>query len=174
MVAYALLCLVLIVWAPSWGQGDFPCDWFGSFGFPSEDVGADTRLAYCVSSYSSWGASPLLRGATSENQITLRPPFFVFWYGNLDLKRQDELLVVNGQSLLPGQTYTRTRWVPALNPWFIKTARITVQNSGIITPSGSFPVLYVLGEATTIPYFNPTGLLLLIAGVWLIVCDILK
>jgi len=168
VVAYAILSLLFFGWSLTWGHGDFPCEWYGPGGFAIEGITADTRLAYCISSYSRWGGSPLLYGATDENQITLHPPSLVFWYGNLDLERQGEILIVNGRSLLPGQTYTRTQWFPALNPWFIRTAQTTVENAGIIELSGSFPVLHVLGSLKPVWFFNPTGLLLIIAGVWLI------
>jgi hypothetical protein len=172
LIAFAVLMLVAVAcWITPKGNVDFPCEWFGRPPSLAEaEVDAATRIAYCLSLYprSRWGGAPYVYGATAEDKVTLSPP--VLWHGNLVLERQEKAIIVNGQILQPGETYTRFRWFPSLNPWLVLTVHLKVTNGGILEDhSVATEAVYVSGDVNEGWLPGPLGLIILGVGVWLLV-----
>jgi hypothetical protein len=164
------------------GNVDFPCFDLEEGGClmgygpvePEYDVGelSQARLFLCISVYP--------RGWEGGGTIAQGPEFSDTWLGSgINLERQGDTLIVNGESLKAGASTSRLRAYPMLNPWLLETARTTIHNRGVFdcyqvlgedaVETRSIDALYVYGSVSEGWFPNPLGLVILGIGIWLLV-----
>lgn len=141
------------------GNVDFPC-----FAEPIRrpDVHSDTRIVYCISFWPRgfMGGAIYGMGVAEKDEVTV---------GELNLRRDEQVLYVNNHPLGIGEVYDTIRWTHSANPWRLYTTRIMVRNEGLLSTE-SFPtadVLSVSGDVREGRYPSPLGFLILGAGIWL-------
>jgi hypothetical protein len=140
-------------------------------GYDVEELGR-ARLFLCISVYP--------RGWNGGGTIAQEPEFSDTWSGSgISLERQGETLVVNGKSLVTGESSSWLRVYPTLNPWLLETARTTISNRGVFDcyrilgedaiEKQAIDALYVCGGVSEGWLPNPLGLAILGIGIWLVV-----
>jgi hypothetical protein len=169
------------------GFVDFPCFDLEESGClmgygpvePEYDVEelSQARMFLCISIYP--------RGWEGGGAIAQGPEFSDMWSGSgISLERQGETLIVNGESLGVGESSSRLRVYPTLNPWLLETARTTIHNRGVFdcyqilggdaVETQNIDALYVYGSVSEGWLPNPLGLVIVGIGIWLLVCGIVK
>jgi hypothetical protein len=169
------------------GFVDFPCfdleEGGCLMGYDPAELGCDVeelsqaRMFLCISVYP--------RGWNGGGTIAQGPEFSDTWSGyGIDLERQGDKLILNGKSLEVGESSSRLRVYPTLNPWLLETARTTISNRGVFdcyqvwgedtVETAVIGALYVYGSVSEGWLPNPLGLVILGIGIWLLVRGILK
>jgi len=169
-----------ILWMIPRGYMDFPCpdmqrgeclawDSQETVGARSSAALERARMFLCISVYR--------RAFRGGGTIAVGPEFSDTWSGRgIELTRQDEALVVQGETLGVGEAYSKLRVYPGLSPWFLPATRTTIANRGLAncvrTREGqqyAVDALYVFGSVSESWFPNPLGLILLAVGVALLV-----
>lgn len=176
----ALMLLAVTCWVVPKGFVDFPCfdmqqgeclKGYGPYVQPegeSADV-SDARMFLCISTYP--------RGFQGGGTIAQGPTFSDTWSGgDIDLTRQGETLVVNGQSLAESELFSHLRIFPTINPWLLTSTRTEITNRGVFGcfldeefNAQTINALYVYGSVSEGWFPNPVGLVILGVGIWLVV-----
>jgi hypothetical protein len=132
----------------------------------------EARMFLCISVYP--------RGWEGGGTIAQGPEFSDTWSGSgINLERQGETLIANGKSLGVGESFSRLRVYPTLNPWLLETAHITIHNRGVFdcyqvlgedtVETRNIDALYVYGSISEGWLPNPLGLVIVGIGIWLVV-----
>ncbi len=179
-VFIALMLVAVACWIVPKGYVDFPCFdvqqgeclmGYVSYVEPG-DATVDlskTRMFLCISTYPRgwYGGGTLAQGPASSDTWSK---------GGIDLTRQDEVLIVNGQALAEGESFSRLRIFPSLNPWLFNSTRTEITNRGVFDcfldeefNEQTIDALYVYGSVSEGWLPNPLGLIILGAGIWLLV-----
>ena len=173
----ALMLLAAVCRVTPKGFVDFPCfDMQGgrclaAYKNPSGEIAdvSDARLFLCISTYPRdfQGGGTIAQGPESSNTWS---------WGNIELARQGETLVVNGQSLAAGESFSHSRTFLTLNPWLLTTTRTEITNRGVfyclVDEEGkerAMDALYVYGSVSEGWFPNPLGLIILGVGIWLLI-----
>lgn len=171
MVVSLLFAATIGFWTSIIGMMDFPCEYFG---LPSRllDIQADSRIAYCISQYSRQfgGGGIYANGVSNENKVVLASSRWGF--EKITLERQEANILVNGRAIKAFDTFEKSSWIPALNPWLILTTHIVIRNEGLLKEHSQ--VIYVSGAVTEGWRYNPTGGLIVLAGVGLMTLGVKK
>jgi hypothetical protein len=177
LTAYAMLMLLAVLCRGWPGMNiDYPCE-LGLGPGPSAD--ASTRITYCI----SWwprnaisGGGVAAYGASDQDRVEISPTGA---FGkSLTVERQEQILIVNGQTLQVGETCSWSYWLPSLNPWLLLTSRLTIVNRGMVGTVRKMDqdqiieietdAMYLSGDLTEGWAPNPLGLACLLIGVWLL------
>jgi hypothetical protein len=130
----------------------------------SENISHDTRIAWCISSTYLQGLGPDYNGGvTNLNETTI---------DGLKLRREEQTLFVENQTLQIGERYEVVRQTPFANPWLILTTHYLIVNNGLNLPEPSMSginALYITGAVNEGWQPNPLGLIILVGGIALIV-----
>jgi hypothetical protein len=182
LAVLAAICAV----APK-GFVDFPCFDLEESGClvgygpvePGYDVEelSQARMFLCISVYP--------RGWEGGGTIAQGPEFSDTWSkSGINLERQGDTLIVNGESLRVGESSSRLRAYLTLNPWLLETVRTTVHNRGVFdcyqvvgedaVERMTIDALYVYGSVSEGWLPNPLGLVILGIGIWLMVRGIVR
>jgi hypothetical protein len=173
----ALMLLAVVCWVTPKGFVDFPCfDMQGgkclaAYKNPWGEVAdaSDARMFLCISTYPRdfQGGGTIAQGPESSNTWS---------WGDIELARQGETLVVNGQSLAAGESFSHLHIFPTLNPWLLTSTRTEITNRGVfdclLDEEGNeqtMDALYVYGSVSEGWFPNPLGLIILGVGIWLLV-----
>lgn len=169
------------------GNVDFPCfdleegGCLRGYGPVEPEYGVEELsqacLFLCISIYP--------RGWAGGGAIAQGPEFSDTWSGSgINLERQGNTLIVNGESLGVGGSSSRLRVYPTLNPWLLEAARTTIHNRGVFdcyrvlgedtVETQNIDALYVYGSVSEGWLPNPLGLVILGVGIWLLVRGIVR
>jgi hypothetical protein len=141
-----------------------------------EELG-QARMFLCISVYP--------RGWEGGGTIAQGPEFSDTWSeSGINLERRGDMLIVNGEVLETGESSSRLRVYPTLNPWLLETARTTISNRGVFdcyqvlggdaVETQNIDALYVYGGVGEGWLPNPLGLVIVGVGIWLLVRGIVK
>jgi hypothetical protein len=174
----ALMLIGAICWVTPKGYVDFPCFDIqqaeclnGSrilSGGDEADV-SQARMFLCISIYLRGfrGGGTIARGAELSDTWSKR---------DIELARQGETLVVNGQSLAAGESFSRLRIFPSLTLWLFAATRTTITNRGVFDcfldgegHERAIDALYVYGSVSEGWFPNPLGPIALGVGIWLLI-----
>jgi hypothetical protein len=173
----ALMLLAVVCWVTPKGFVDFPCfdvqegECLATHTGPWGEIAdvSDVRMFLCISRYprSFQGGGTIAQGPESSNTWSR---------GDIELTRQGETLIVNGQSLVVGESFNHLRVFPTLNPWLLTSTRTKITNRGVfdclLDEEGNeqtLDALYVYGSVSEGWFPNPLGLIILGVGIWLLV-----
>ena len=169
------------------GNVDFPCfdleEGGCLMGYGPVEPGYDVeelsqaRMVLCISVYP--------RGWAGGGTIAQGPEFSDTWSERgIGLERQGSTLIVNGKSLGAGESSSRLRVYPTLNPWLLETALTTISNRGVFdcyqvlgedaVETQGIDALYAYGGVSEGWLPNPLGLVILGIGIWLLVRGIVR
>ncbi len=177
-----LALLAAICAVASKGNVDFPCfdlqEGECLMGYGPAEPGCEVeglsraRLFLCISVYP--------RGWAGGGTIAQGPEFSDAWSGDgINLERQGDMLIVNGESLAPEASTSWFRAYPTLNPWLLETTYTTISNRGVFdcyqvlgeeaVETTTIDALYVYGGVSEGWLPNPLGLVIAGLGVWLLI-----
>jgi hypothetical protein len=128
-----------------------------------QEINSSTRIVYCINFWPRDAASGALvdAGSTAQDELAV-------W--EINLRRDEQTLLVNDHLLNTGETYETARWTPTINPWVLFTHGFVIKNEGLFTSiesSTSTDALYVSGDVYEDWLINPLGFIILGSGIWL-------
>lgn len=132
-----------------------PCS---TFDFAELAAPPEAQIAYCVNNNLTFSGTGFYgNGYSLADEVTM--DIFSF-------RRENQVLLTNGQRLQPQESYRSFAWRLSTNPWLIITKTSEIRNEGV-NRSGSDGVLMVIGDVNEGWFPNPLGLVLLMTGIWL-------
>jgi hypothetical protein len=179
-----LMLLAVACWITSKGNVDFPCFDMGEgrclkgynlYTEPGDEPvdHSQARMYLCISVYP--------REFQGGGTIAQGPEFSDTWSGGgVGVERQGETLIVNGQTLAVGESFTERDLSFTLNPWLLASTRTTITNRGVFDclldqDFNEHPIdaLYVYGSVSEGWFLNPVGPVVLVIGLVLLTVGIL-
>ncbi len=140
------------------GLVDFPAD--RGVLQPVKDPAIRLAYSFSVLGRDPLGGSAYGHGTSKQYEITV---------GDLNFRRGQQTLYVNGHPINPGEVYETTRWALSISPWFVLTNRFIVRNEGLVSADSTSAanVLFISGRVLRGWFANPIGFIMLVSGIWL-------